>query len=345
MKETRNPALSANNSLNAINQSNYTQLYSVGKDVEGQIFEAKIINGFPQYRLSIPNSKPTEYQPFEETIDINGKTDTKFKAIAAMPELCFNGTTSYVVVLTEDGQVGFLYQETTYPKWRWYGLMQNKPPYLLSFNWIAVNTGDKGNAQVILINDTGTPALLWQDNLTGNWTWDWLPPNQKVNPPQFNIHLSTVQLGKGNNGNLQAVFTDQTGQPYLIWQNNNNGDWSNLSKLPADTNTRYSLVQLAYGNNNNLQCVFQDANNNLYLIWQDSNNGNWTWYGRLPIGSEVGKKPIISYMLRESGNTLSLLIVYEANSLEEYNVYRILQDANGKWSWKGFYQKTSSPYP
>lgn len=348
MQETNYSEQTANGAVNATSQSNYTQQYSVGKNVKGEVIETKLINGFPYWRLVLANSEPNEYQKFQETIDINGKTDTKFKAIAAMPELSYNGTVAYVVVLTEDGQVGFLYQETTYTTWRWYGLMQNKPGYLGYFNWIAVNNGDKGNAQVVLINDTGTPALLWQDNVTGNWTWDWLPPNQKVNPPNYDLHLTTVQVGEGNNGNLQAIFTGQDGKAYLIWQDNFTGTWTNFGKLPGDPqdpNSFFTLIQLAYGNNNNLQCVCQDENNMLYLIWQDSGSGIWNWYGALPISLNLIHKPIISYMLKESGDTLSLLIVYESDSADGYEIYKILQNAKGVWTWEGRYKTTDNPYP
>lgn len=346
MKDTNNSTQAENSHLKINNASNYTQLYSVGKDVRGQAFEAKLIDGFPYYRLLISNSESGEYQKFVETID--GTTNIKFKAIAAMPGLCYNGTTSYVVVLTEDGQVGFLYQEISNNTWRWYGIMRYEEGYKGQYgyyNWISVNIGNNGNAQVVLINETGTPVLLWQDNSSGSWTWDWLPVNNSINPPNFDLHLTTVQLGKGNSGNLQAVFTGQDGLPYLIWQDNSNGIWSLFGKLPGDQGSNYSLVQLANGNNNNLQCVFQDSNNQLYLIWLDNNSGIWNWYGRLPLASEVNKSPIISYMLRKSGDTLNLLITYESNGPEGFDVYRILQDSKGIWTWEGLYKTTNDPYP
>lgn len=343
MKETNNSAQAANSSVNATTQSNYSQQHSVGMDATGQAIEASLINGFPYYRILIPHSKPTPYQKFVETID--GKTDAKFKAIAAIPALCFNGTIAYVIVLTDKGQVGLLYQETTNLTWRWYGLMPNKAVYFGYFNWIAVNTGFNGNAQVVLINETGTPALLSQDNSSGNWTWDWLPPNYSITPPNYALHLSTVQLGRGYVGDLQAVFTGQDGLAYVIRQDNNTGSWAFYERLPGDSNTNFTLVQIDNSYNNNLQCVFQSMNNQLYLIWLNSSTGEWSWYGRLPIASEVGNKPIISYLLRKSNQTLNLFIVYESSDPGLYDVYKILQDAKGVWTWQGLFTTTNKPYP
>lgn len=306
----------------------YTQMLTYGTDVNNNPIRVSLV------KLSDPTIVGTPY--------INTAQNNEWGSDIALPNpegLTFTGVsavtgynnTSYIMLLSSEGNIGIIYQETGNQNWRWWGEM--KDPGGNTFNWITTGTGDFNNLQVVLLKSDQTPHLLWQDNGNGSWAWGNLDNGGKT--------FQNVQLGKGNGGNLQAVLTGTDGLPYLIWQDQAGdaiGTWNWYGQLPTDGNTDFVQVQSAIGVYNDLQNVFIDTkNNNLYLIWQDNGSGAWYWGHRLPLNQDVFKGSIAFYTFAAGTGNISLIVyVGEASAEGGYDVYDITLDNSGTWAWGGF---------
>jgi hypothetical protein len=79
-----------------------------------------------------------------------------FKAVSAITG---PNDTSYIILLSNTGNVYIIQQEIQDQNWTWYGQLID--PNNNTFRWITTGIGNQNNVQVVLLTSDNTPFLFW----------------------------------------------------------------------------------------------------------------------------------------------------------------------------------------
>ncbi len=195
------------------------------------------------------------------------------------------------------------------------------------YSAVAMASGNSGNLQAILLGkDDGQPYLYWQ--AVGNGIWSSpMPLTASSHPAGF----SSLALGVGNDGNLQAVMLGRDDhQPYLYWQAAGNGVWTGPIALTAASHPAgYSALTLGPGNSGNLQAILLGKDDGQpYLYWQAAGNGVWSGPFPLTSSSYAAGFTAIASGVGNEGNLQVVLLA--SDTRQPYLYWQAV--GNGIWS-------------
>jgi hypothetical protein len=232
-----------------------------------------------------------------------------------------------VICLGSDGRLYSNWQDHVSGSWHKFNLL----PFDASlpfFTSISMTPGNGGNLQLICLADDRKLYLVYQDNKSGGWSFYGALPND----PKKVRYFTSVASCVGGDGNLQVISLNDNGQPYLIWQDRNNGSWHFYGALPTDPDNfiKYSSVTPVIGADGNLQLILLGSGLP-YLIQQTRNNGNWQYIGSLPTDPNNFRRHIsVTAAIGGDGNLQVVLL-----GSKDGKPYLIWQDRKGSWNYYG----------
>ncbi|MCG8463821.1 MAG: hypothetical protein MI750_03080 [Xanthomonadales bacterium] len=237
-----------------------------------------------------------------------------------------------LLIEKDSGRPLYVWQDNE-GQWAEPGFLPNEDG--LAFSALALSRGAGGYLQAVFLDKyRGYPHLIWQNNNTGVWNDSTKLPNPN------GVEFSHLVMAKGNAENLQVVLLEKnSGHPYLIWQDNNNGAWASPGMLPNPAGLRFVALAIASGNAGNLQVVLIEKNSgHPYLIWQYNPNGDWS----VPIA--LPNPDGISYRAVTLGNGNANRLQAILTRKDTGKPYLIWQDNAGYWHYHGCLDRSGRSY-
>jgi hypothetical protein len=236
-----------------------------------------------------------------------------------------NDGTPQVICICNDGQPYLIYQDHTSGSWSYYGKLPSAPQKL-QFKAVAAGIGNGKNLQVICLDSSTQPYLIWQDHNSGSWGYYGPVPYLS----QVRIVDTAIQTGNANS--QQVICLGSDGRLYSNWQDYVSGSWHKFNLLPFDTVLPFfTSISMTPGNGGNLQLICLGDDRKLYLVYQDNKSGVWSFYGALP--NDPKKVRYFTSVVSCVGGDGNLQVI----SLNENGrPYLIWQDRNnGSWNYYG----------